>query len=47
VIEAKRDGKTLTPAQAEWLDGLSHVTEVDTFCFSPRHWLLIEAALKR
>ena len=47
VIEAKRSGKTLTPDQADWLDALSHVTEVTTFCFSPRHWPLVEAALRR
>jgi hypothetical protein len=46
-LELKSEKGRLSPAQEEWRNALQHVETVNAFCWKPKHWELIEAALKR
>ena len=43
--ELKRDVGTVSPAQRVWLDRLGACGGVETYCWRPRDWALIERIL--
>ena len=45
-LELKREGKKATEEQELWLALFGDVRDVQSYCWTPSHWRLMEEALK-